>query len=84
MYTLEIDSDGERAIAFVGCRYAWSAELITLGYDTQGQHTIPEHHAWILSEGFESDTLGGHTPFPMLSPESTLYHSLQTLWERIV
>lgn len=84
MYTLEIDPEGAKAILFVGFRYAWADKLQALGLDTEGIHTMRESVAWELAEAFESDTIGGHSPFPMLSPNSTLYENLSRLWESIV
>lgn len=84
MYTLSIDYDGAKAIAFVGYRYAWACTLQDLGYDTEGKHSMPEHHAWELAGAFEQDMEGGHSPFPMLATNSTLYENLSTLWDSIV
>lgn len=84
VYTLEIDHAGADAIAFVGFRYAWADKLQALGYDTIGTHTMRESDAWELAEAFEQDTEGGHSPFPMLAPSSTLYENLSRLWESIV
>lgn len=84
MYTLEIDASGASAIQFVGGRYAWADRLLALGYASEGTHTLQEWEAWELAEAFESDTEGGHSPFPVLSPHCTLYENLSRLWESIV
>lgn len=84
MYTLEIDRSGAGAISFVGFRYAWADKLQALGYDTEGTHTVRENEAWELAEAFQADMEGGHSPFPMLAENSTLYRNLQNLWNSIV
>ena len=79
-YTLTLTNDDIRTISFVGGRYAWSDAL--RGMDT-GTHELTEPEAWELSEAFESDTEGGHSPFPMLGPID-LRDKLNRLWESIV
>lgn len=84
MYTLKIDSHGADAIQFIGYRYAWSSTLQRLGYDTMGEHTLPEHHAWDIREAIDSDMVGGHSAYPLLDPRSTLAESLTELYQNIV
>mgnify|MGYP003393357074 CR=1 len=84
MYSLTIDKNGADAIDFIGNRYAWSSVLQSLGYDTVGGHSIPEHHAWEISDAISSDMDGGHSAYPMLDPRSTLAESLTTLYQSIV
>ena len=78
LFLTEADVD---AIAFVGNRYAWSASLLGL---EPGEHEIAEHEAWCLKDAFESDTEGGHSPFPMLDPRSELAAKLAALWNSVV
>lgn len=84
MYTLRIDNNGADAISHIGYRYAWSSTLEQLGYDTIGEHSIPEHHAWRIREAIDDDMGGGHAAYPMLDPRSTLAESLNTLYNEIV
>jgi hypothetical protein len=84
VYILEIDHAGAEAIAFVGFRYAWAEGLQVLGYDTEWTHNVPENDAWALADAFREDMEGGHSPFPMLAPNSTLYENLSRLWDSIV
>lgn len=83
-YALVLTEKDSEAISWVGYRYAWADTLLALGYAGPGEHDIPEPDAWELSEAFQSDTEGGHSPFPCLDPTSDLYEKLSTLWESIV
>lgn len=80
-YSLTLTAEDVEAIAHVGRRYSWSAALLSLA---EGQNEIPEHEAWEIREAFEADMEGGHSPFPMLLPESELHAKLLRLWEEIV
>jgi hypothetical protein len=68
-------------IAFVGGRYAWSEALLALDV---GETELAEHEAWTIKDAFESDTEGGHQPFPMLDPASHLHEKLMQFWQSIV
>lgn len=80
-YTLELTAQDVTTIAFVGGRYNWSDALT--GLET-GTNEIAEPEAWEILEAFESDTEGGHDPFPMLDTSSDLCTKLYNLWESIV
>jgi hypothetical protein len=81
VYTLELTEEDVSTIGFVGGRYSWSDVLCK--YDV-GTNEIPEHEAWEIRDAFESDMEGGHSPFPMLNPNSDLYQKLQDFWDKIV
>jgi hypothetical protein len=80
-YTLTLTEDETGTIAFVGSRYAWADSLLCL---EAGENQIAEHEAWEIAAAFESDMEGGHSPFPMLNPASTLWDKLQAFWDGIV
>lgn len=80
-YVLTLTDADVRDIAFVGNRYAWSDALLALG---AGENHLAEHEAWRIAEAFESDTEGGHSPFPMLDPRSDLAVRLTAFWNSIV
>jgi len=81
MYTLTLTPDDLDTIAFVGHRYAWSDALAQM---TEGANEIREGDAWTITQGFDADTEGGHSPFPMLDPASDLYDKLAAFWKGIV
>ena len=81
-YTLNITAEDFRTFEFVGDRYDWSAACLRL-LDV-GENEISEPDAWSLAEAFESDTEGGHSPFPMLDHRSDLADRLISFWESIV
>lgn len=80
-YVLTLTEADVEAIAFVGFRYAWSDALS--GLDA-GENQLTEPEAWRIAEAFASDTEGGHSPFPMLDPQSTLCEKLTAFWNSIV
>jgi len=80
-YTLTLTEEEVGTIAFVGGRYAWSASLLAL---LPGENQLTEPEAWSIKEAFESDTEGGHQPFPMLDSRSDLLAKLMTFWNSIV
>lgn len=84
MYHLRITAREAQTIDHVGGRYEWSDALIGAGLNLEDEHDIPEFVAWNLADAFEADTEGGHLPFPMLDPNSTLYEKLSNLWDRII
>jgi hypothetical protein len=81
-YELNLSEDDMSAVCFSGGRYEWSRAL--LFYLTEGHNEVPEHVAWELAEAFKSDTEGGHSPFPLLSPDCKLYTKLSDFWDSIV
>jgi hypothetical protein len=81
MYTLTLTENDFRAIEFAQDGYAWAEALSALGV---GENNFHEHEAWALAEAFESDTEGGHSPFPCLNPASDLYTRLREFWDSIV
>lgn len=80
-YSLTLTEDEVGTIAFIGRRYAWSAALLSL---EPGENHLTESEAWRIKEAFESDTEGGHQPFPMLDSGSELYERLMALWNSVV
>lgn len=81
VYHLELTEDDLNTIHFVGGRYSWSEALSQFGI---GDNPMMEHEAWSLSEAFEADTEGGHSPFPMLRHDSDLATKLFSFWDSIV
>ena len=84
MYTLTLTQADIDAIGMVGSRYFWSEALEDVFGMDPGTQDIAESHAWTLARAFELDTVGNHSPFPMLSPRSELYEKLTKFWEEIV
>lgn len=82
MYKLELTHADVEAIAMVGNRYHWSAALEQL--TGPGINELAEHEAWQLRDAFEADMEGGHSPFPLLNPDSLLSAKLYRLWDSIV
>lgn len=80
-YKLDLSEEDLATIAFVGARYAWAEALA--GLDS-GQNELTEPEAWCIRDAIESDTVGGHSPFPMLDPQSRLYEKLAAFWTSIV
>ena len=81
LYRLTLTKVYVDSIAFVGNRYAWSDALRGLEV---GDNQLTEPEAWCIAEAFESDTEGGHEPFPMLDPRSDLAAKLTAFWTSIV
>lgn len=81
MYTLTLTEGDLKTIAWVGNRYCWSDALSGLEV---GENTLAEHEAWEIRDEFEKDTEGGHSPFPLLAPDSELYAKLLHFWDSIV
>ena len=88
MYTLEITQDEWHTIWTIGFRYSWSEALMgsPIGpVDLDGENQLlEEHEAWELAEAFEFDTVGGHSAFPLLNPDSDLSRKLYEFWDSIV
>lgn len=80
-YTLTLSEEDIEAITFVGYRYCWADALRHLEV---GDNHLAEHEAWEIKEAFETDTEGGHSPFPMLDPRSELAAKLVDFWNSIV
>ena len=80
-YKLVLSEEDLATIVFVGTRYGWSEALAGL---EAGENELTESEAWCIRDAFESDTVGGHWPFPMLDPQSHLYVKLATFWATIV
>lgn len=80
-YFLALTEDDVRTIAFIGDRYDWSNALRLLD---AGENQLAEHEAWRIADAFASDTEGGHTPFPMLDPQSDLFAKLTAFCASIV
>ena len=80
-YVLTLTDEDVAVVGFVGGRYAWSEALLSLEV---GENHLSESEAWELVEAFESDTEGGHPPFPMLDPECELWAKLRSFWFSIV
>jgi hypothetical protein len=81
-YTITLTAEDERTIDLVGRRYAWSSWAGA--WLSEGENTLAEHEAWEFAEAIDADTDGGHSPFPMLDPESDLYAELQAFRNSIV
>lgn len=81
VYRIVLSEEDVGTISFVGARYAWSDALSGL---EAGENSLAEHDAWRIANAFESDTEGGHLPFPMLDPRSALYKRLFAFWNSIV
>ena len=82
-YTLILTEDDIETIAFVGHRYCWSDQLLSIGVEA-GENTISEPDAWLFSEAMDADMDGGHSGFPMLDPRSELIDKLIQFWQDIV
>ena len=80
-YRIVLSQEDVETIAFVGFRYCWSDALSGL---EPGENELTEPEAWRIATAFESDTEGGHLPFPMLDPRSALYKRLFAFWNSIV
>ena len=81
VYRIVLSEEDVETIAFVGARYGWSDALSGL---EAGESNLAEHDAWRIANAFESDTEGGHLPFPMLDPRSALDKRLFAFWNSIV
>lgn len=81
MYTLTLTSEDWQAISFSGGRYQWSDTLSQIC--VEGENDLSESETWQLGDAFQSDTEGGHSPFPLLAPGSLMV-KLNTLWNSIV
>jgi len=81
-YKLELTADDIQAIRFVGARYGWSFWLLNAA--GEGSNEFAEHELWEFKEAVDSDSEGGHSRFPLLSPKSGLYGKLDALVESIV
>lgn len=81
-YTILLTAEDWKTIRFVGTRYSWSSAL--LWYDTDNILNLKEHEAWEIAEAFKEDTIGDHSPFPMLDTHSELAEKLYTFWDSII
>lgn len=80
-HKLNLTAEDIRAIDFVGPRYSWSSILAKY---SEGVNNIPEREAWEIHDAFDDDMEGGHSIFPMLNPQSTLYDKLSHFYDSIV
>lgn len=80
-YRITLTANDVITILCVGHRYCWSNWALRL---VEGNNELAEHEAWEFREAIEADMEGGHTPFPMLNPESELYSKLWAFFSSVV
>ena len=78
---MTLTDEDVKTIAFVGGRYCWSDALSGLH---DGLNAISESEAWEMCAAFDADSVGDHSPFPLLAWESPLYRKLYEFWDGVV
>lgn len=67
-YRINLTPDELRTVEFASGRYAWP-DMLSAHVDENGSVGFTESEMWQWADDVDSDTQGGHSPFPLASPD---------------